>query len=123
MAFCRLLTRVLATTLAVLFVAQIVFDLRAATFGVADSGLIVRLGVVAGGVVFLLLSSRFVVAANWVLGPLGLRIPTTTDSASSQGLSLPAHWFDKIAPVGTQRKNPAVIQPDPRWNAVSKHQS
>lgn len=118
---CRLLTRILAGILGFLWVAQVVYDLREATFSTADSGLIVRIGFFAFALVFLLLSSRFLTLANWVLLPLGLRIPVATQSTTSQGLSLPHNWFDKIAPVGTQSKNPAVVDPDPAWNYVNKY--
>jgi hypothetical protein len=120
-AFCRLLTRVLACTLMALMLIQLFLDLRGATLALEDSGVIVRLVFFASVVALLFLSSRCTAAANRVLLPLGLCIPVPTQSTTSQGLSLPRHWFDKIAPLGAQSKNPAVIDPDPGWNYVNKH--
>ncbi len=121
-ALCRLLTRVLACTLVALMLIQLFLDLRgAARASIEDSGVIVRLVFFSSVVALLFLSNRCTAAANRVLLPLGLRIPVPTQSTTSQGLSLPRHWFDKIAPVGAQSKNPAVVDPDPGWNYVNKH--
>ena len=119
---CLLLTRILVVLLIILWLAQTTYDLRNASFSVTDGRLFLRLIFVVGAFCFLLISKRVAVVANWFLLPLGLIINIKAPSTTSQGLALPSNWFDKLSPIGTQHKNPAVVEPDPSWNFVNKQQ-
>jgi hypothetical protein len=118
---CRQFTRFLSLTVVGLWVGQLVFDLCNTSFGVADTSLLVRVAAVLSVVFALFLSSRLVAVANWLLLPLGLTVGAHAPSTTSQGLNLPRNWFDKIAPVGSQNKNPVVVDADPGWHYISKH--
>jgi len=118
---CRIVTRILTFTLALLWVGQLISELKQAEFGTADSGLLLRLAFFVLVVILLFVSGRVLKLLNNLLLPLGIQLSVNTRATTSQGLSLPDKWFDKIAPVGTQVKNPAIVDPDPSWNYVSKH--